>query len=496
MLEMGSHWDRRTPPLRLRLIQRFASTFVLCRRCFVAVGIALVFVFVVVRSQVAGLRSYNSGEIGTKRNGGGSGRARSPQGGIATTAAENRSVAGMVTSAKTGAAPGSSPKSRREGWDRWFRPLVDGRDRVGVPPVNLTGPPFSQGGWGSCNILYYHVQKTGGSSLSRMFESLNRRNGFTNPGLGRNSKFNEDPGSLDRYVDWRRSTARNGTVAFSGSSCKLLIASFREPVERSISHYFQVKPCPDGTGGGFNVICRKAARDPGGIMAYNRHCKFARNWQSKYVDGDNNKLENFDALVRTYRFEESLLLMALRYSVPVLDLLVVSNKNVRVTSDQIFLEGTENSASEAGHAELSCTAQWMRSLIPQEKLRDAEACMRAACAGKIGRLALTDTEIHAVKEMNKDDLILWEEFVVPQYEKDRRDMLELYGTTQRDLDDAVELYISAAERYQEQKFNDAAPGVEAQRQKKLPRALVQVDTQGQKRQAGKGSASEETEVNE
>ena len=141
MLEMGSHWDGRTPPLRLRLIQRFASTpFVLCRRCFVAVGIALVFVFVVVRSQVAGLRSYNSGEIGTKRNGGGSGRARSPQGGIATTAAENRSVAGMVTSAKTGAAPGSSPKSRREGWDCWFRPLVDGGDRVGVPPVNLTGP--------------------------------------------------------------------------------------------------------------------------------------------------------------------------------------------------------------------------------------------------------------------------------------------------------------------------------------------------------------------
>lgn len=73
----------------------------------------------------------------------------------------------------------------------------------------------SSSGTDKFNILYYHVQKTGGTSLSRLFKGINRRY------VTRNFGGIEGPGQLHEMPEWKKNV---------NSETKLLFISFREPV--------------------------------------------------------------------------------------------------------------------------------------------------------------------------------------------------------------------------------------------------------------------------
>ena len=274
------------------------------------------------------------------------------------------------------------------------------------------------------NILYYHVQKTGGTSLSTLFQRINRWHGTRNFGDARANGI-ERPGRLHEMLQWRNDNANNET--------KLLFISFREPVERTVSHYFQQKPCPDGTGGGYNKAC--VAASTRGILPYLKKCSTANNWQFQYLNNVYKNIDAFDAILLNDRVEESLVLASIKFGIPISELILGKKEKSRVG----------NSSTESTS---SCTAQWIQKLVPKQHLGKLENCSHS-CAGNMGTLIFNETEIQAIKSHNAKDLRLWKRHVVPKYEAMKKNILNEYSVTQKDLDIVVSQYKRAVKRHQE-----------------------------------------------
>jgi len=315
-----------------------------------------------------------------------------------------------------------SVTQKREEWDAWFSDLHEWDPSSTEIVTNRT----------KHNILYYHVKKTGGSTLFDFFDEVNRHNGVPdNPGKKPNGHGYgiERPGLLSRFILWRTED--------SVEENRLLAISFREPVERVISHYFQLKPCPDGTGGGAHEQCRASAKRS--FSMYLSSCQYASNFQSMYLDGNFSQVDAFDFLILNDRSEESLVLASIRFNIPIRDMLHVNNQKVRVGSGELLQEEQKSNS-------LSCTAQWMKQLIPPDKLKEVEACVHS-CAGKIGRLIFSKEELEGIETRNMQDIELWRNHVLPKYNSEKAKVFEKYGVTQEDLDKVVEGYRDAMARY-------------------------------------------------
>ena len=106
-------------------------------------------------------------------------------------------------------------------------------------------------------IFYLHIMKTGGSTLNELlrFSCKNREIAYSST---------ESP-----VARWSRTRQRSS----------LRIVSFREPIARVISHYWQVKPWGEHSGGS-NLVCRDHAAES--YDAYLRGCSFSHNYQSRY----------------------------------------------------------------------------------------------------------------------------------------------------------------------------------------------------------------------
>jgi len=283
------------------------------------------------------------------------------------------------------------------------------------------------------NILYYHVMKTGGSTLYNFFDNINKHNGMPdNPGKQPNGLGYgvESPGHLSQFISWRTEKTTEEKI--------LLAISFGEPVERVISHYFELKPCPEATGGGAHLKCRgMEMRD---FSEYLDICPYASNFQSLYLDLNLLQIDAFDFLILNHRSEESLVLASIRFHIPIRDMLHVNNQKVRVRSGDLLQEEQKSKS-------LSCTAQWMKQLIPPDKLQEVGACVRS-CAGKIGRLIFSEEELEAMASKNVLDIELWRNYILPKYNADKLRVLEEYGVTQEDLDKVVERYRDVMAREQ------------------------------------------------
>lgn len=316
--------------------------------------------------------------------------------------------------------------TKRQEWDAWFNGLRDPID-TGSTPTNRTRN----------NILYYHVMKTGGTTLYGLFDAINQKNGMPdNPGTTPRKYGVESPGYLSQFISWRM--ADNMDPAQDEK--RLLAISFREPVERVISHYFQLKPCPDGNGGGHHKLCRASAEK--GFSTYLKLCtNFVSNFQSRYLNGHLSRVNAFDFLILNDRSEESLVLASIRFGIPIRDMLYVNNGKARVGTADLVQEKKQEPKS------LSCTAQWIKKLVPQDKLEEVEACVHS-CAGKIGRLIFTKEELEEIEARNKQDIDLWRNHILPKYNADKAKVLEEYGVTQEGLDKVVQEYRDARTRYQ------------------------------------------------
>jgi hypothetical protein len=130
--------------------------------------------------------------------------------------------------------------------------------------------------------------------------------------------------------------------------------------------------------------------------------------------------------------EESLVLASIKYGIPIRDMILGKNQKVRV--------GGKNSTETT-----SCTAQWMKKLIPAEHLHKLENCSHS-CAGKMGSLIFNEDELDAIQSHNAQDIRLWKKFVVPRYNEMKRSILEEYSATQEDLDKVVALYRNVVKR--------------------------------------------------
>ena len=304
----------------------------------------------------------------------------------------------------------------------------------------------------------------GGSSLFKFFQQLNVRNGYENyldvPGLKSDGFGLEEPGYLKYFKWWRNSTLleydkskSNATLspAFKSISPtttkqhqqpptdikKLALISFREPIERAISHYFQLKPCPNGYGGGYHQTCREDARS--GFDKYLKGCHFASDFQSRYIHKDPaSNLHVFDFVLRSDRMEESFILMSLRFRIPIVHLILINSYKVRTTTTSPTTTKNNSTATLFDTESRLCTDEWMKILVP-ESIRKSIPC-EASCAGRWGRYAITSKELSDLEARNSKDLDLWNNYVIPRYDQTKQAILEQYHATQTDLDITLDHY--------------------------------------------------------
>jgi len=335
-------------------------------------------------------------------------------------------------------------------WDEQFS-LLDSFD-----PSSPSPPPQQQHQDSKFDVLYYHVRKAGGSSIYQMFERFNRKYGNP-PNPGKVGCCGQElPGHLNRFLSWRNRDNKNRLgeqSSFSKPSKahrrkpeRLLVMSFREPIERTISHYFYAKPCPDGTGGGMNDECRKAAQR--GVDAFLAVCKFARNWQYQYLDTNMDNIEKIDFVLPVDRVDEAIVLFAAKYNVPIQHLFY-THKKVAMSGAN-FQDRNEKGDGGVGEKKtFACAAQWIKKLVPADKLQQYnETTCGKACAGKIGRLAFTDRQLRRMQTMNTDDIILWRK-VSCRYDEERQGLLAKYGITEKDLEATVLQYQKSRQRFEE-----------------------------------------------
>ena len=330
-----------------------------------------------------------------------------------------------------------------EDWDALFRPLC-----AYDPSLYLvndeSSPSFSldeihhEGGF---DFLYYHVRKAGGSSLYNMFERANIQNYHNrhNPGYA-GCCGQELPGYFNEFIAWRDrgKRSRHGTR-------RLVIMSFREPIERAVSHYFYTKPCPDGSGGGYNERCREASRR-GGFDAFLDVCDFARNWQIRYLDNNATRVGQLDFVLPVDRMDEAIVLFAAKFGVPIYQLFYTTKK-VKVKWPNMVTHAANISDEGEGNQSLSCTEQWLIKLVPAEKLRAFNETCSQACAGKVGLLSLSDGQLDRVRRINSNDILLWGE-VNRRYNEEKLEILQRYVITDAVLQSAVSNYREARLRYE------------------------------------------------
>jgi hypothetical protein len=215
-------------------------------------------------------------------------------------------------------------------------------------------------------VYYSHIMKTGGSSVVKTIASaLSCCEG----GASWCISCDSDKFATAEYPDFLQDTFLLRRLR---GERNVGVATFREPVARVVSHYYQHKPCPDVKKSEpplelwkndekwllrlkkENWACRQLAIE--GYLPYVRGCPYAHNWQSKYVNS--TILEQLDHVILAESLKEDI--------EPLLAYLGIHHQ---VQNDKVraIVGHGGHLAGSAGmkDGERDCTSLWLHRIIKE-----------------------------------------------------------------------------------------------------------------------------------
>jgi len=181
-------------------------------------------------------------------------------------------------------------------------------------------------------VFFTHVMKNGGSTLHDLF----RRYQLNNPAI---KYFGPESNMIEPKI-----AIYGGGVKIPWNINNVLsIVVIRKPIDRVISHYYQVKPW--GTHRGADRVCANAAEL--GYLSYLQKCRFATNWQSTYLRGKIEEyISDFSMVVPMENYSEAMVILHRYGGFNVSDVLFIVMKNW--TTDSSYPIGDVSSKTISG----------------------------------------------------------------------------------------------------------------------------------------------------
>jgi hypothetical protein len=304
-----------------------------------------------------------------------------------------------------------------------------------------SGPGVAVGGRSPLySILFLHPLKTGGSTLGGMFQRYAARHNSSS-----RQENCETAGETHCmfYSRSRKEPFGVGKFAIRPDAQVLNVASVRNPVDRVVSQFFQEfrdKDKSDCSTGAAHV----------GIVAWMKKVKTAANMQFGAFGGSSNAsgytsgMRFIDHLQLTDRLDEGLLLLHLRFRIPIWELLYHTAKT-RIASQKVDTEAARQLEAQqkaecfpgASSASLSSMTRHTCTMA-KEKAH--------MCRGLISAAMLDRDELRAIQQANVRDQWLWSR-ALERYEADRKETLARSGLAAQDLAKLVEAFNWLNHRY-------------------------------------------------
>jgi hypothetical protein len=210
-------------------------------------------------------------------------------------------------------------------------------------------------------VYYKHVMKTGGTTMDEMLWLATKT----------------------RSIEYRTSESRDAPLPSPNEAPEFIkIVTLREPVSRVISHYWQVKPWGNYSGGS-DRHCRYAA-----AIDYDRYllrCQFARNWQSRYFSptmlaGANLGAflrQAFDLVILSEFYDAGIIVLHYKFGFTVNDLLYIFRKTrqprpLQLTDQQMYRTIAANRQDARLYREAQTVwAETMREVLDVDRFHRA-----------------------------------------------------------------------------------------------------------------------------
>jgi hypothetical protein len=217
------------------------------------------------------------------------------------------------------------------------------------------------------SVHFTHIMKCGGSTIDDMlwrskfaysFELVSKEAANTLP----SALFGSIASKYDNIIDNGTNRARNinrknkqiqlkNKVNQNSTYCnrklqnKLVLVIVRDPIDRVISHYNQVRPWGNHTG--FDRACARAASK--GFRSFLNACKFSKDFMSSYHNRRIIEVLPYYSLVIPFEhFNSGLVLLHMYFGFKVEDILYVVKKNytqmpkVHISEDDVKLAFEQN----------------------------------------------------------------------------------------------------------------------------------------------------------
>ena len=155
------------------------------------------------------------------------------------------------------------------------------------------------------------------------------------------------------------------------------------------------------------------------------------------------QLNAVDFIINSNAMSESLVLLSAMWRIPILYLVPVEWDKVRTysadtstTQKSLANPNPTHNNNTTKEDTRSCTTQWLDQLLPASQRTPCNV----SCAGLWGLQSLTEDEHHIMERYNREDVDLWQNYVLPHYQSTRQSIMNKYQIGEDELAATVELY--------------------------------------------------------